>query len=211
MSTRIDNLMTRMEVTRKGAERVAAIVEAGIALLREEGFMALTKRRIASRLGISHGNVSYYFPTREALWRAVIDAELQAFSARHYADPGSEPRDPQVAFDAFIDRWIDEYRDRDMRIFFSQVLAFAEVNPVIAGLRDDIYETFFDETLGRVRALLPDEDPEVLRPRVLTIIALLEGLHAVTAFRPGLASGDHDFRARVKTQVNAIARGEGGV
>lgn len=207
MSERIDNLMMHMAVTRKGAERASAIVEAGVAILREEGFMALTKRRIATRLGISHGNVSYYFPTREALWKTVIDFELKAYYERHYSEFRADENDAQGRFDEFLLRWVDEYRDRDMRIFFSQMLAFAEVSPVIASMRNSIYETFYDETLARVRALLPEVSDEVLQPRVLLIIAALEGLHAVTAFRPGLTVDDNDFRDELVTRINSIARG----
>ncbi len=73
---KITNLMTSLDVTRKGAERIADIVKVGAEILLDEGFSSLTKRRIAKRLGISHGNVSYYFPNRESLWHAVIDYEL---------------------------------------------------------------------------------------------------------------------------------------
>jgi AcrR family transcriptional regulator len=73
---KITNLMTSHDVTRKGAERIADIVKAGAEILLNEGFSSLTKRRNAKRLDISHGNVSYYFPTRESLWHAVIDYEL---------------------------------------------------------------------------------------------------------------------------------------
>jgi AcrR family transcriptional regulator len=209
MNSRIDELMTRMDVTRKGAERVAAIVQAGVSILLREGFMSLTKRKIATRLGISHGNVSYYFPTRELLWKAVIDYELKEYYRRHYTEFGSETGDAQSRFDEFIVRWINEYRDREMRIFFAQVLAFAEVNAVVAGLRDDIYEMFYQETLARVSALLPECSEATLRPRVLVIIAILEGLHAVTAFRPALMNEGDSFTGALVRQVNDIARGIG--
>lgn len=209
MSSRIDNLMVQMHVTRKGAERIADIVQAGVSILLEEGFMSLTKRKIASRLGISHGNVSYYFPTRESLWQAVIDHELKEYYERHYTEYPVRPGDVQAQFDEFIVRWIDEYRDREMRIFFAQVLAFAEVNAVIATLRDEIYEMFYQETLVRVTALLPETDEAELRPRILTIIAMLEGLHAVTAFRPTLMKGGDAYRDALVRQINAIARGAG--
>jgi len=210
MSTDIEELMSRMEVTRKGAERIAAIIQAGISILLEEGFTGLTKRRIAARLGISHGNVSYYFPTRESLWRAVIDSELKLYYARHYGDMDSSMDDPRQRLDQFIQGWIDEYRDRETRIFFSQMIAFAEVNEVIAGLRDEIYESFYVATLDRVRAVVPDTADDVLRPRVLGIIALLEGLHAVTAFRPGLLNDGEDFRKQLLRQAHALAQGVGG-
>ena len=85
MSDQITNLMTSLDVTRKGAERIADIVKAGAAILLDEGFSSVTKRRIAKRLGISHGNVSYYFPTRDSLWHAVIDYELKEHYQRHRA------------------------------------------------------------------------------------------------------------------------------
>ena len=72
MNDKIANLMTSLDVTRKGAERIADIVKVNAAILLDEGFTSLTKRRIAKRLSISHGNVSYYFPTRDSLinqWR----------------------------------------------------------------------------------------------------------------------------------------------
>ncbi len=112
MSDKITNLMTSLDVTRKGAERIADIVKAGAEILLEEGFFSLTKRRIAKRLGISHGNVSYYFPTRDSLWHAVIDYELKEYYKRHHGDLIADPSDPQAYFDAFVVGWIDEYNDR---------------------------------------------------------------------------------------------------
>ena len=106
--TKITNLMTTLDVTRKGAERISEIVKAGADLLLTEGFSSLTKRRIAKRLGISHGNVSYYFPTRESLWHAVIDFELEEYHQRHRGDLHADPADPQARFDEFSVRWMDD-------------------------------------------------------------------------------------------------------
>ncbi len=47
MNEKVELLMERLDVTRKGAERIANIVETGVDILRTEGFTALTKRRIA--------------------------------------------------------------------------------------------------------------------------------------------------------------------
>ncbi len=110
--------MTTLDVTRKGAERIADIVKVGAEILLEEGFSSLTKRRIAKRLDISHGNVSYYFPTRESLWHAVIDYELKEYYTRHHGVLIADSSDPQAYFDAFVVGWIDEYNDRVVRIFF---------------------------------------------------------------------------------------------
>ena len=208
MNEKIENLMTSLDVTRKGAERIAEIVKAGAEILLDEGFSSLTKRRIANRLGISHGNVSYYFPTRESLRQAVMDYELKEYYQRHHGNFNADPNDPQACFDEFVVRWIDEYNDRGVRIFFSHIIAFAEVNEAVAKIRDEIYEEFFEGTLNRARALdLHVEDKE-LELRVLEVMVVLEGLHAVSAFRPALVQQNYEFKQRLLKRVNAIIHGE---
>ncbi len=208
MNDQIANLMTSLDVTRKGAERIADIVKAGAAILLDEGFSSVTKRRIANRLGISHGNVSYYFPTRDSLWHAVIDYELKEHYQRHRAVLTDESSDPQACFDAFVVRWIDEYNDPVARTFFSHILAYAEVNDSVARVRDEIYEEFFDETIARARALELRVDEKELERRVLEVMLVLEGLHAVSAFRPALVAQNYEFKQRLLKRVNAIIRGE---
>lgn len=207
-NTKITNLMTTPDVTRKGAKRISDIVNAGTDLLLEEGFPSLTKRRIAKRLEISHGNVSYYFPTRESLWQAVIDFQLEEYNQRHRIDLHVGQDDPQVRFDKFVVGWIDEYNDRDMRVFFSHVIAFAEINEAVAQIRNDIYESFFDNTMTLARALEYDIDEDELEQRVLEVMVVLEGLHAVSAFRPALVERNYEFKQRLLRRVNAIIRGE---
>ncbi len=208
MNEKIANLMTSLDVTRKGAERIAEIVKAGAEILLDEGFSSLTKRRIANRLGISHGNVSYYFPTRESLWHAVTNYELKEYYKRHHGDFNADPNDPQACFDEFVVRWIDEYNDRVVRIFFSHIIAFAEVNEAVAKIRDEVYEEFFEGTLNRARALDLRVDDEELELRVLEVMVVLEGLHAVSAFRPALVQQNYEFKQRLLKRVNAIIRGE---
>lgn len=200
--------MTSLDVTRKGAERIADIVKAGAAILIDEGFSSLTKRRIAKRLGISHGNVSYYFPTRDSLWHAVIDYELKEYYQRHHGTLIADSSDPQACFDAFVVGWIDEYNDHVVRIFFSHIIAFAEVNEAVAKIRDEIYEEFFEETMKRARALDLGVEEQELERRVLEVMVLLEGLHAVSAFRPALVERNYEFKQRLLKRANAIIRGE---
>lgn len=206
--TKITNLMTTLDVTRKGAERIADIVNAGADLLLEEGFSSLTKRRIANRLGISHGNVSYYFPTRESLWHAVINFELKEYYQRHQRDLHADPDDPQARFDEYVVGWIDEYNNRVIRIFFSQVIAYAEINEAVAKMRDEVYESIFDRTMTLSRALGLEVKDEELELRVLEVMVVLEGLQAVSAFRPALIERNYEFKRRLLRRINAIIRGE---
>ncbi len=208
MNEKIELLMQRLDVTRKGAERIANIIEVGVEILRTEGFTALTKRRIAKRLGISDGNVSYYFPTRESLWRGVIEYELKFYYKKHYGNRESSDDDPVGRFDEFVRLWFKEYEDRELRIFFAQLLAFAEVSEFVAKQRDEIYQTFYDETQTRIRDLNPGLSDIELQSRTALVMAMLEGLHAVTAFKPDLLNSSADFQEQLVSQVKAIACGD---
>ena len=207
MNEKVELLMERLDVTRKGAERIANIVEAGVDILRTEGFTALTKRRIAKRLGISHGNVSYYFPTRESLWKGVIEYELKFYYDKYYGESKIADNDPEGRFDEFVRLWFQEYKDRELRIFFAQLLAFAEVSEFVAQQRDEIYQTFYDETRSRIRDLDPTMSEQELQTRSTLVMAMLEGLHAVTAFRPDIMGSSTDFPEQLVSQVKAIAYG----
>ncbi len=200
--------VARTELTSKGSRRVNEILGAASAILVQHGFRAVNKRSVASWLGISDGNVSYYFPTKKSLWLAVIDYELAEYYRRHHPESNIPDDDPQAAFDDYVGRWIDEYQDPTVRIFFSQIITVAESSSRIAAKRDEIYEAFVKTMLGLARRLEPKVRRPELEQRVLTAIAVLEGLHAVSAFRPTLFADDSRYKLRIVSLVNAIVRGE---
>ena len=124
------------------------------------------------------------------------------------SDLHSDPEDAQGQFDEYVVRWIDEYNDRVIRVFFSQVIAYAEINAAVAKIRDEVYESFFERSLMLVRELELEVDDAELEHRVLEMMLVLEGLQAVSAFRPSLIERDYEFKQRILQRVNAIIRGE---
>ena len=54
-------------------ENENAILEAAEQVFAEYGFSGATTSRIADRAGIPKANLHYYFPTKEDLYRRVID------------------------------------------------------------------------------------------------------------------------------------------
>lgn len=63
--------------TARGEERRAAmrrrILSAARDLLRKQGYQATTTRQIVEAAGTSMGNLYFYFPTKEAILRALIE------------------------------------------------------------------------------------------------------------------------------------------
>jgi len=196
------------DVTQKGAKRISEILDAGADLLMAEGFSSLTKRRIAKQMGISHGNVSYYFPTRDSLWKAVIESELKKYYQRQQGELHADPSDPQACFDEFVARRMDEYNDRVIRVFCSHIIAYAEINEFMAKIRNEAYESFFDTTMTLARALKQDVEEEELGRRVLEVMVVLEGSQSVSAFRPALLERNDEFKQRLLRRINNIIHGD---
>jgi hypothetical protein len=67
---------TEKAATEKGNERIRSILEEAKNALVEEGFSGLSFRTIAKRAGITVGNVTYYFPTKDDLMVDLPDTFL---------------------------------------------------------------------------------------------------------------------------------------
>jgi AcrR family transcriptional regulator len=208
MDQKTTNTLSSREVTRKGAAKVAEIAGAGAEILREEGFAAVTKRKVAKRLGIAHGNVGYYFPTRESLWRAVIDYEISELRDKYPSDLETDTNDPQSRFDEYLSVYMVSYEDRKFGKFFAHLEAYAQINVAAAKLRDETYGRVLQRIIERVRPLCPGVDDEQMEMRALTVMALLDGLGSVAAFRPELVIHDSKFRQQMIDRANAIIRGD---
>lgn len=66
-------------------DRRQHIIEAGLATLREHGYVGFSQPRVAARAGLRQSHLTYYHPTRldllEAVGRAAIDRQLAAVDA----------------------------------------------------------------------------------------------------------------------------------
>ena len=204
MNQKIANTLSSRDVTRKGATRVVEIVRASTEILLEEGFSAVTKRRVAKRLGIAHGNVGYYFPTRESLWRAVVDYELSEIDDKYPIDLKTDH--PQSHFDEYLSVYMISYEDRKFGNFFAHLEAYAEINSAVAKLRDEVYEGILQRIVERIRPLCSGVDDQQIELRAITVMALFEGLGSVSAFRPELIQ-DSKFQRQMIDHANAIVRG----
>ncbi len=66
------------------------IIQAGVELLQTQGIAALTQPRVARAAGVSQGNLTYHFSTRNDLLLAVAEAAIESLLA-HLKDAASDP------------------------------------------------------------------------------------------------------------------------
>jgi AcrR family transcriptional regulator len=88
----------------RGHLRVAAIMEAGVAVFTEKGYDAVTMTEIAARSGTAIGSLYRFFPSKDVL----ADALLERY-AQHVMDRFAElaKSAPSMTLDALADALVD--------------------------------------------------------------------------------------------------------
>ena len=72
----------------------ALIMEAALAVFSQEGYGGATVDRIASQAGMSKPNLLYYFPTKEDIYRELLESTVEAWlEPLVELDPDGEPED----------------------------------------------------------------------------------------------------------------------
>ena len=120
------------------AENERALLEAAESIFAEAGFSAATTAAIARRAGVPKANLHYYFATKEALYRAVVERVLTAWLAAAASFDSSE--DPREALAAYVGAKMDLAREMPLasRIWSAEIMRGA---PII--------QDFLDTTLGQ--------------------------------------------------------------
>lgn len=91
------------------------IIEAAIRLYNEKGLSNVTSRHIAADINISHGNLEYHFPNKEALLLAIYQQMRQEVSG-FYQDRTNDISNPVEYLHHILVR-LEEFQSKHM--FFS--------------------------------------------------------------------------------------------
>jgi AcrR family transcriptional regulator len=121
----------------RGEERRRALIEAAFASIAEEGFEGLRTRDIAKRAGVNVATLHHYFPTKEALVRAVAVRLAALHSLGRAAAVGRDTSGELTALE-------------ELRIEFADARYFRVERPDIAAVW-----TEFALRAGRDKALQP--------------------------------------------------------
>ena len=82
---------TREDATPRGQARREQILEAAEAIITGHGIQKLSLGQIEARAGMSRGQLTYYFPTKESILLAVHDRMLLRMIREAMADDGPKP------------------------------------------------------------------------------------------------------------------------
>ncbi|WP_417210733.1 TetR family transcriptional regulator C-terminal domain-containing protein [Antarctobacter sp.] len=114
------------------------ILEAGLTVFSEAGFRGATLDRIATEAGLSKPNLLYYYPSKEAIYEALLRDLLETWLDPLQAiDSKGEPVEEILSY---VHRKLQMSRDfpRESRLFANEIVQGApRIMPVLEGeLRD---------------------------------------------------------------------------
>lgn len=168
---------------RKGVIRRQQIVDYTREVLISHGVAGLVLRDVAEKVGITHGNLQYYFAAKEDLIVAVFEQELLKYTkSMHEALVQATSRSARIS--AIIDSGVHELRSEATELWL-MLHSLARQNE---SLRTILAETNrqYDETLAEHLSLIdPDLGPARRRHIAILIRMMLDGF-AVEATCSGL-------------------------
>ncbi len=141
---------------REGNER--AILQAAETVFAEYGYAGASTSRIAERAGIPKANLHYYFPTKEELYRRVIDSIFTIWLDA--ANSFDDCDDPVEALTQYIHTKMDLSRSHPMgsKVWANEIIQRAPV------IQDYLETTLRDWTASRVAIIEKWIDQGKIRP-----------------------------------------------
>ena len=132
---------SRQNPTRIQREKTEAILAAALDVFSAQGFRGATLDQIAEAAGLSKPNLLYYFASKEAMHRMLLERLLDTWLAPlRQLDPAG---DPVGEIGAYIRRKLEMARDypRESRLFAGEILQGApHIADVLAGALKDLVD-----------------------------------------------------------------------
>ena len=112
---------------RNREKNLQKIIEAAEIIFAENGFAGATYAKIAKQADIPKSNVLYYFPTKEILYRAVVEDIYNVW--RYAADSIEVENSPEEALGDYIDTKLELARTRPYgsRVWANEVIQGAPI------------------------------------------------------------------------------------
>lgn len=192
------------------AERRRAIVKAAWALIADEGYEAVTIRRLAQELGGATGRITNFFSTKDDILIAVLDeltASHQSGLAQLSAALDGAGADLDLVASAIVESLpLDDDRIRDWKIwlvFWSR----ASISPVIAQQHQEVYAAWRNR-LANALSVVAGSDQQVtaLQQRAEQLLAFIDGLGVHLLIEPDRAEVDEVLELVYAQLATALAQ-----
>jgi AcrR family transcriptional regulator len=168
--------LTANKVTEKGTERIRLILEEAKNTLVDEGFSGLSFRTIAKRAGITVGNVTYYFPTKDDLLVELAGYIFDRWEDRFQRNLPSNLTGKTEIFLYSVRYMIEENKRVKSNRLLLEMWAMANHSTAVMRMLDTFYAKMRAWIEGMLADIAPDQSTQKRRLRAALITSQIEGL-----------------------------------
>jgi AcrR family transcriptional regulator len=166
-------------VIEKGRRSVDEILDAATELLAEEGYAALSTRKVAARAGMRPGNLQYYFPAKRDMVRALLERYLERSLERLAQRVERGGQSPEARLRSAIDGILSQQESALDCTLFREIWALASHDADVARAMSDFYRQYRAHLGEALRSVSPGLGRGESQRLAVAIVAMLEGLSVV--------------------------------
>ena len=157
----------------KGEKRIKLILEAAEQLLIDSGYHNFSMRKVATKAGVSVGNLQYYFPSKDKLLEALLDKVIQ-----NYLDTFEKFKvkyAPKEQLIKIIKTVIKDLSSKHATVFFPELWSMANHEKNISNIMDAMYGKYRALVAGLIRDINPSLSECQAQRLSIFMTASLEG------------------------------------
>jgi AcrR family transcriptional regulator len=177
---------------RAGIIRRQKILDVAKRVFIEKGYAGFTSRHIAREVGISIGNLQYFFSNKEQLLLSMLEKTVQNYDQEYEVVTENLPPDPKKKFIAILDYLLNDICNPDTRSFFFELWALSTKQKYAAKMMEDFYASHIRNMKKFVKEIYPDYSDETIEYKAVQFAALIEGM---MIFTDKYKASAHDFTA----------------
>jgi AcrR family transcriptional regulator len=189
----------------RGHEGLEQILRAAFKILVDQGHEAFTLRRIAAEAGMSQGNLSYYFKSKQELFQALIEAMAAGYGEAVESTLLDPDMTPEQRFRRVIAVILQDITTKKTTRIFTQLWSLANFDPFVQERLDDVYlseRKLLEQLIGDIEPQLDADQREIL---ALFICASIEGLTVFAGYqKPWRSSLDRIEEIAVESFLRLI-------
>lgn len=181
----------------KGNETRELILRTALSILIEEGYRAMSMRRVASVCGMKFGNLTYHYRSREDLVRELLDAVIRAYEVEFATIMHMPGVPPEERLSRLCTLVLDDIRSKKTTRFFPELWSLSNHDTFVLERMQELYVRARAPLLEIIAEMRPDLAGNEREIIALFISASMEGM---TVF----AGHDKPFEPRMP-QLERIA------
>lgn len=177
------------------------VLDSAEKVLLHHGYAGFSTRRVAQEANIALGNLTYHFPTKAELVRALIDRLMSKYL--EYSEDFL--RTPGKGLEALV-RWLlEEAPDDESMRLFREIWAMALHDDIVRQSIDDFYDRMIERVTDTLIAAHPAADPRAISDLVHFVAVISEGSSVIYGTRSARATSHRRMIDLAMRMVSVIA------